>query len=141
MGRRLYVGNLNYNTDEQTLKTAFSHFGEVKEVKVVMDRETGRARGFAFVEFMNDADAANAITQMNGQDVDGRALRVNEAEDRRAGGGGGGGSGYRPPPRDNGGPPKDFGGPPPDGGGGGGGGRGGKSGGRSKRGRDRDERW
>lgn len=137
MGRRLYVGNLNYNTDEQTLRSAFSQFGEVKEVKVVMDRETGRARGFAFVEFMNDAEAANAIVQMNGMDLDGRALRVNEAEDRR--GGGGGGSGYRPPPRDNGGPPRDFGGPPPPNSGSGRGGKGGR-----KRGRDRDrddDRW
>lgn len=133
MGRRLYVGNLNYNTDEQTLRSAFSQFGEVREVKVVMDRETGRARGFAFVEFMTDAEAANAITQMNGMDLDGRALRVNEAEDRRGGGGG-----YRPPPRDNGGPPRDFGGPPPNSGSG----RGGKGG--RKRGRDRDrddDRW
>lgn len=138
MGRRLYVGNLNYNTDEQTLRSAFSQFGEVKEVKVVMDRETGRARGFAFVEFMTDAEAANAVVQMNGMDLDGRALRVNEAEDRR--GGGGGSSGYRPPPRDNGGPPRDFGGPPPPDGGNGGG-RGGK---RKRSGRDRnrdDDRW
>ena len=145
--KRLYIGNLNYNTDEATIKAAFAEFGDVKEVKVVMDRDTGRPRGFAFVEFVNEADAANAVTQMSGQELDGRALRVTEAEDRRGGSpGGGGGGGFRSaggPPRDSGGggysAPSDSGG-----GGGGGGGRGkGRGGGGSRRGsRDKDsDRW
>ena len=93
MSNRLYVGNLSFHTDENALQAAFSKFGEVAEVKVVMDRETGRSRGFAFVT-MGDANAArNAISQMDGSMVDGRALRVNEAEERQRSGGGGGGFG------------------------------------------------
>ncbi|MET0286452.1 MAG: RNA-binding protein [Polyangiales bacterium] len=89
MGNRIYVGNLSFNTDEQSLQSAFSRFGAVDEVKVVMDRETGRSRGFAFVS-MSDADGARkAIAEMDGQMVDGRALRVNEAEERQAGNRGG----------------------------------------------------
>jgi cold-inducible RNA-binding protein len=122
--KRLYVGNLNYNTNDQALRDAFAEFGDVKDVKVIIDRETGRSKGFGFVEFANEADAQNAVTQMNGQDLDGRSLRVNEAEDRRGGGGGGGG-GYGGPPRV---------------GGGGGGGRG-KKGGSRRRGRDDGDRW
>lgn len=106
MSNRLYVGNLSFHTDENALQAAFSRFGDVSEVKVVMDRDTGRSRGFAFVT-MGDANAArNAISQMDGSTVDGRALRVNEAEERQRSGGGGGG------PRRS-----------PGGGGGGGGGR------------------
>jgi RNA recognition motif-containing protein len=99
MSNRLYVGNLSFNTDENALQAAFARFGEVSEVKVVMDRETGRSRGFAFVT-MGDANAArSAISQMDGSMVDGRALRVNEAEERqRSGGGGGGGGGARRSP-------------------------------------------
>lgn len=94
MSNRLYVGNLSFNTDEGMLQDAFSRFGEVSEVKVVTDRETGRSRGFGFVT-MADANAArNAIAQMNGSMVDGRSLRVNEAEERQQRSGGGGG---RPP--------------------------------------------
>jgi RNA recognition motif-containing protein len=90
MSNRLYVGNLSFNTDQDTLQDAFGRCGEVSEVKIVTDRETGRSRGFAFVS-MSDADGARrAISQMDGSMVDGRALRVNEAEDRpqRSGGGG-----------------------------------------------------
>lgn len=96
MSNRLYVGNLSFNTDEGALQAAFSRFGEVSDVKVVTDRETGRSRGFGFVT-MADANATrDAIAQMDGSMVDGRALRVNEAEERqqRSGGGrshGGGG--------------------------------------------------
>ena len=95
MGNRLYVGNLSFNTNEDTLANAFSRFGEVQEVKIVTDRETGQSRGFAFVS-MVDANAAHAaIAQMNGAMMDGRSLRVNEAEERQQrGGGGGGGGGY-----------------------------------------------
>jgi cold-inducible RNA-binding protein len=85
MGNRLYVGNLAFSTDEQSLQSAFSRFGTVDEVKVVMDRETGRSRGFAFVS-MADADSAKkALAGMDGQQVDGRTLRVNEAEERQGG--------------------------------------------------------
>jgi RNA recognition motif-containing protein len=95
MSNRLYVGNLSFNTNEETLQSAFSRFGEVSEVKIVMDRETGRSRGFAFVSMADSNGAKSAIAQMDGTMVDGRALRVNEAEERqqRSGGGGGGGGG------------------------------------------------
>jgi cold-inducible RNA-binding protein len=136
--KRLFVGNLNYNTDQETLRSAFSEFGEVRDVKIVTDRETGRARGFAFVEFSSEDDATRATAQLNGTELDGRRIIVNEAEQRKTGGGGGG---FRP--RDGGGapPPRDFGGPPSNGGGGGGRskGRGGsRRGGRDK---DSDDRW
>jgi RNA recognition motif-containing protein len=88
MGNRLYVGNLAFNTDDRSLSDAFSQFGDVTDVKVVTDRETGRSRGFGFVA-MGDADSArNAISKMDGTLLDGRALRVNEAEERQQGGGG-----------------------------------------------------
>jgi RNA recognition motif-containing protein len=93
MSNRLYVGNLSFQTDEQGLQEAFSRFGEVSDVKVVTDRETGRSRGFGFVTMADAEGARNAIEQMNGAMVDGRALRVNEAEERQRGGGGGGGGG------------------------------------------------
>ena len=117
MSTKLYVGNLAFHTTEDTLKNAFSEFGEVAEVKLILDRETGRSRGFAFVEMATPDDARKAMEAMNGADLEGRPLRVNEAEERRpreGGGGrggprGGGGGGY--------------------GGGGGGGGRGGPRGG------------
>lgn len=105
MGKRLYVGNISYSTTEADLRDLFGQSGNVVEVKVVMDRETGRPRGFAFVEMSSDAEAQEAIAQLNGRDLDGRTLRINEAQER-SGGGGGGGGGYR------------------GGGGGGGGGRG-----------------
>lgn len=85
MANRLYVGNLAFSTDEQSLQTVFSKFGTVDEVKVVMDRETGRSRGFAFVSMSDANGAKKAIAEMDGQLVDGRALRVNEAEERERG--------------------------------------------------------
>ena len=91
MGNRLYVGNLSFQADSETVRTAFSAFGEVTDVHLVSDRETGQSRGFCFVT-MGSADAANkAIAQMNGTMLDGRALKVNEAEERQNGGGGRGG--------------------------------------------------
>ncbi|MET0340408.1 MAG: RNA-binding protein [Polyangiales bacterium] len=94
MSNRLYVGNLSFNTDEATLQNAFARFGDVQEVRIVTDRETGMSRGFGFVSMVDAEGAQAAMTQMNGSMVDGRSLRVNEAEDRnRAGGGGGGGGG------------------------------------------------
>ena len=98
MGRRLYVGNLSYNTTEIGLREAFGQVGTVADAKIVMDRETGRPRGFGFVEMSSDAEAQKAIQQLNGQDLKGRALKVNEAIDKgnnRGGGFGGGGGGGR----------------------------------------------
>jgi RNA recognition motif-containing protein len=91
MGNRLYVGNLSFNTSAETLRECFSELGEVTDVHIVSDRETGRSRGFAFVTMGTSEAAANAISQMDGATLDGRALRVNEAEERTGGGGGGGG--------------------------------------------------
>lgn len=91
MGNRLYVGNLAFSTTEEALKDAFAEFGEVVEAKLMIERETGRSRGFAFVELTSAEAAAKAIEQMNGAVIDGRSLRVNEAEDRPDRGRGGGG--------------------------------------------------
>ena len=95
MGNRLYVGNLSFNTSAETLRECFSEVGEVTDVHIVSDRETGRSRGFAFVTMGTSEAATNAISQMDGATLDGRALRVNEAEERSGGGGGGGGGGRR----------------------------------------------
>jgi RNA recognition motif-containing protein len=115
MGSKLYVGNLSYTTTEDTLRNAFAANGRtVQEVAIPSDRETGRPRGFAFVTMGSDADAKAAIAALDGKDLDGRSLKVNEAQDRpqRSGGGGFGGGG--------------GGGGSRSGGGGGGGGGGGK---------------
>lgn len=97
MGNRLYVGNLSWDTSADTLRSRFSEFGEVSDVHVVTDRDTGRSRGFAFVTMGGHDAAKTAMAEMNGAVVDGRPLRVNEAEERpnRGGGGGGGGGGGR----------------------------------------------
>ncbi|MFO8043671.1 MAG: RNA-binding protein [Alkalispirochaeta sp.] len=97
MAKTLYVGNLNFRTDEEGLRAAFSEYGTVTDARIVMDRDTGRSRGFGFVEMEDDAAAESAIESMNGADLDGRPLRVNEAQprgDNRRGGGGGGGRGH-----------------------------------------------
>jgi cold-inducible RNA-binding protein len=96
MARKLYVGNLPYDTDEQALQTLFGSAGTVETVSVMRDMATGRARGFAFVEMATDEDAQKAITMLNDQDFGGRNLMVNEARPKPAGGGGGGrgGGGY-----------------------------------------------
>ncbi len=94
MGNRLYIGNLSFDTTEDSLRAALSEDGRsVKEVTVMMDRDTGRPRGFAFAEMANDADAQAAIHALDGTDLEGRSLKVNEAKERapRSGGGGGGG--------------------------------------------------
>ncbi len=95
MGTRLYVGNLSFSTSQAAIETAFAACGEVREVSMPTDRETGQPRGFAFVT-MGTPQAANAaIAQLNGMQLDGRALKVNEAQERAPrGGGGGGGGGY-----------------------------------------------
>jgi RNA recognition motif-containing protein len=98
MGNKLYVGNLAYSVRDESLQSAFSQFGTVTSAKVMMDRETGRSKGFGFVEMGSDAEAQAAINGMNGQPLEGRPMVVNEArprEERPGGfGGGGGGRGY-----------------------------------------------
>ncbi|MFO1009560.1 MAG: RNA-binding protein [Planctomycetota bacterium] len=125
MGTKLYVGNLNFKTTDADLRAAFEADGrQVTEVAVVSDRATGRPRGFAFVRMATEQDAKAAIAALDGQELDGRRLRVNEAEDRPAGAGGGGGRSFG-----GGGGGRSFGGGGGGGGYGGGGGRGGGGGG------------
>ena len=117
VGRKLYCGNLSFNVSSSDLEQLFSQFGTVESAQVITDRETGRSKGFGFVEMKSDAEAQAAIAGLNETEHDGRPLTVNEARPRedRGGGGGGGGGGRR----------GGFGG----GGSGGGGGRGGRGGG------------
>lgn len=91
MGKKLYVGNLSYDMTEPDLTQLFSQHGQVASVQIIMDRDTGRSKGFAFVEMASDQDAQNAIQALNGTMSNGRALNVNEARPKPAGGGGGGG--------------------------------------------------
>jgi len=93
---KIYVGNLPFSADESQVRALFAQHGTVESVNVIMDRDTGRPRGFAFVE-MNSADASRAIQNLNGHSMEGRALRVNEAQDRPPGGGRGPGGGGRGP--------------------------------------------
>jgi cold-inducible RNA-binding protein len=86
---KLYVGNLSFNTSESQLRTAFEQHGDVASATLVMERETGRPRGFGFVEMNNDEQAKAAMAALNGKDFDGRSLTVNEAKPREGGGGGG----------------------------------------------------
>jgi RNA recognition motif-containing protein len=116
MGKKLYVGNLTYDTDSSALEALFKAYGTVESAEVIQDRETGRSKGFGFVEMSSDQEAQAAIAALNGKDNGGRALTVNEAKPREPRSGGGGGRGGY--------------------GGGGGGGRGGYSGGGGGR-RDR----
>lgn len=103
MGKKLYVGNLSYSVNDDSLQQHFSEFGTISSAKVMMDRDSGRSKGFGFVEMSSDAEAQAAINGMNGKSVDGRGMVVNEArpmEPRTGGGGGsrgyggGGGGGY-----------------------------------------------
>lgn len=128
MGNKLYVGNLAYSVRDESLQEAFSQFGTVTSAKVMMDRETGRSKGFGFVEMATDAEAQAAINGMNGQALDGRAVVVNVARPReeRPGGFGGGGGGRGGFGGGGGGSRGGF------GGGGGGGGYGGGGGGGSR---------
>lgn len=87
---KIYVGNLSYNTTQEALQQHFGAHGQVEEVAIINDRETGRPRGFAFVAMPNDAEAQQAIEALNGVELDGRTLTVNEARPKPAGGGGGG---------------------------------------------------
>lgn len=120
MGKKLYVGSLSYNIDDRDLETIFAAVGKVQSAKVIMDRDTGRSKGFGFVEMSAESEAQKAIQDLNGTMHDGRAIMVSEAKPETARGGGGGGRGG-------------FGGGGNRGGFGGGGNRGGN--------RDRDERW
>jgi RNA recognition motif-containing protein len=122
MGKKLYVGNLSYDVDSSALEQMFSAHGTVTSAQIITDRDTGRSKGFGFVEMASDAEAQAAISAMNGQEHGGRALTVNEAKPReeRGGGGGGGRGGYG------------GGGGRGGGGGGGRGGYGGGGGGRSR---------
>src|SRR4051812_36394589 len=130
MGKKLYVGNLSYQVDSSELEQLFGQHGQVVSAQIINDRDTGRSKGFGFVEMATDDEAQAAIAALNGQQHGGRALTVNEAKPReerpRSGGGGGGGGGG-------------YGG----GGGGGGGGAapGGGGGGGGRRGRQRGRRW
>src|SRR3954453_19173615 len=138
MGNKLYVGNLSYNVRDDDLQQAFAQYGTVSSAKVMMDRDTGRSKGFGFVEMGSDPEAQAGINGMNGQALDGRAIVVNEARPREerpggyggsrggyGGGGSGGGGGYGGGGRAGGGGGGGYGG----GGGGYGGGGGGRSGG------------
>lgn len=127
--KNLFVGNLAFDTTEEALRELFGPLGEIQQVRIMTDRDTGKSRGFAFVEMANDDDAAKAIAALNGKEFGGRALTINEARPRpeRSSGGGGG---YRP-----GGGGGGFGGNKRRGGGGGG-----RDGGRG-RGGSRDSRW
>jgi RNA recognition motif-containing protein len=82
MGRKIYVGNLSYNTYEAGLKDLFAAYGQVDSVKIITDRDSGNSKGFCFVEMGTDAEAQAAIAGMNGREVDGRQLKVNEAMDK-----------------------------------------------------------
>ena len=90
MSKKLYVGNIPFSTTEDELRSVFATHGEVESVAVITDRETGRARGFAFVEMADAAAAEAAMRSLDGSDLGGRSLRVNEAQERQRGGGGGG---------------------------------------------------
>ena len=94
MTRKIYIGNLPFSATEDELRTVFERHGSVDSVNVITDRETGRARGFAFVEMSEPSAAQDAIKALDGTDMGGRSLRVNEAQDKRGGGGGGGGGRY-----------------------------------------------
>ena len=95
MSKKLFIGGLSWGTTDDGLQQAFGGYGEIEEAKVITDRETGRSRGFGFITFTDDSSADDAVAQMNGQDLDGRTLKVDFAQDkpRRSGGGGGGGGG------------------------------------------------
>jgi cold-inducible RNA-binding protein len=91
--KNIYVGNMNFQTTEADLRALFEPFGQVTRVHIAMDRDTGRPRGFAFVEMANDEEATKAIAGLDGKEVGGRNIKVNEARPKTGGGGGGGGRG------------------------------------------------
>src|SRR5580700_11129934 len=99
--KNIFVGNLSFGTTEDTLRSMFDSYGAVQRVNIVTDRDTGQARGFAFVEMSVDSEGNAAISGLNGRDVDGRALNVNEARPKTDRGSGGGGGGYKGGGRSN----------------------------------------
>lgn len=125
MGRKLYVGNLPYRLRDSDLQDMFAEHGTVDSAQVIMDRDTGRSKGFGFVEMSSDQEAQAAISALNGRDLEGRSLTVNEARPREEGGGGGGGRGRGGYGGGGGGGRGGY-------GGGGGGGRGGYGGGHDR---------
>jgi RNA recognition motif-containing protein len=92
LGKKIYIGNLSFSTTDAELRRLFEQHGSVDSVNIIMDRETGQPRGFAFVEMSEQSSATAAIQTLNGRELGGRALRVNEAQDKNAGGGGFGGN-------------------------------------------------
>lgn len=126
MSKKLFVGGLSWGTSDDMLRNAFEQFGDISEAKVITDRDTGRSRGFGFVTFDEQDAAMKAVSEMDGTELDGRNIKVNEAQERspRGGRGGGFGGGGRGGPR-----------------GGGGGGRGGHGGGRGSGGGGGGGRW
>ena len=96
MGKKLFVGNLSFDTTSADLESLFSEAGTCESAAVITDRGTGRSRGFGFVEMSSDAEAERAIAELNGRELQGRKLNVSEARERAGGGGGGGGGGGRP---------------------------------------------
>ena len=125
LGKKLYVGNLSYGVDNSMLEQQFGAHGSVQSAQIIIDRDTGRSKGFGFVEMGSDQEAQAAISALNGKELDGRAITVNEARPQAAGGGGGGFGGKR----GGGGGGRSGGGGGYGGGGGGGGGYGGGGGG------------
>ena len=89
MGKKIFVGGLSWDTNDQGLNEAFSRFGDIEEAKVITDRETGRSRGFGFVTFGSEEAVQTAVSEMNGTELDGRTLKVDQANERSPGGGGG----------------------------------------------------
>jgi RNA recognition motif-containing protein len=89
MSKKLFIGGLSWNTDDESLRQAFEQFGEIVEAKVITDRDTGRSRGFGFVTFAENDASNKAIEMMDGSELDGRSIKVNEAQERSGGGGGG----------------------------------------------------
>ena len=127
--KNIFVGNLDFHTTEEELRQAFEPYGQIERVSIMTERETGRSRGFAFVEMVNAEEGDKAITALNGSNIGTRTVNVNEArprEERPRGGGGGGGGGFRPGGGGGGGGGRDRGGS------GGGGRKGGGSGGRDR---------
>ena len=90
MSRKVFAGGLSWNTTDEGLYQAFARFGNIEEAKVITDRDTGRSRGFGFITFSEEESASNAISELDGTELDGRTIRVNTAEDKRRDGGGGG---------------------------------------------------
>ncbi len=95
--RKVFVGSLSWNTSEESLSNLFSKIGEIEELKIITDRETGRSRGFGFVTFSSEEDANTAVRELDGTELDGRQLKINIAKERDRDSGGGGGGGHSAP--------------------------------------------